>query len=365
MKDFDTNSELIAKFLAGESTLAEKEELFAWTKKDQANQQFFEEMEQVWNMTDGADISPFEADLDTAWNNINGSTIGNRELGVSSRLSSQTSAKIIPLSKRVMRWSIAAAILLFAGFGLWWMMQPPPAPMLVEFRTLENEKEEITLPDGSKVWLNENSKLAYFENFKPRNIDLTGEAFFDVQRMEENPFIISSGKATTTVLGTSFNVRAYPQEEKIEVTVETGTVALAIKKKVAASEAIGEEPKDALDKTIEESIELKAGTSGVVHKKEEKVEKVEEKIQNAIAWKTLKLDFEDTPMEEVVFVLKRYFGTDIKVVNKAIAKCPYTATFDQPDLEGILSIIGASVGFEAEKEGNVYVLKGGGCLPEN
>ncbi len=346
VKDFDKFSELIAKFLAGESSLAEKEELFAWTSKDKANHQFFEEMEQIWNMTNGADTSPFEADLNAAWNNIDKATTQpSNHLTIQS--SNHSSAKIIPLSKRIVRWSIAAAIILSAGFGLWWIMQPPPVPMLVEVQTLEDEKKEIMLPDSSKVWLNENSKLTYLENFTERNVDLQGEAFFEVERMEKSPFTISSGEATTTVLGTSFNVRAYPQEEKIEVTVETGKVALAIAKKASAP------------------VELPAGTSGIVYKNEEKVVQVEEKIQNAVAWKTLKLDFDDDPMEDVVRVLKRYFGTDIKIADEVINKCPYTSTFDQPDLEGILNIMGASVGFEAKKEGDVYVLEGDGCQQEN
>lgn len=355
VKDFDKYSELIAKFLAGETSLDEKEALFNWTSEDESNRQFYEEMEQVWNMTEDADAAPFDTDMESAWANIDNGTSSSTSQqpsrpGNQPPLSTElktSPAKIIPLSKRVQRWSIAAAILLLAAFGLWWTAQTPSTPLLVEIQTLQGEKKEIKLPDGSTVLLNENSKLAYTEDFAVRNIDLEGEAFFNVEPMKESPFTISSGEATTRVLGTSFNVRAYPTEENVEVTVETGTVALAVTKKASAL------------------VELPAGTSGIVYKKEERVERVEEKLNNALAWKTLKLDFDEAPMKDVITTLERYFGTEIKVTNAMIYECPYTSTFDQPDLASILDIIGASVGFEAAIEGDGYLLKGNGCQPNN
>ncbi|HFA49099.1 MAG TPA: DUF4974 domain-containing protein [Bacteroidetes bacterium] len=349
MKEFDKYSVLIGKFFAGEASLAEKEDLFAWTKKDPANRAFFEETEQVWKMVDGAETTPFEADMDSAWAKIDAAvdtpeygsqpTALQVENGTAGR-----SAKVVPLPKRMMRWSIAAAVLALLGLGLWWANRSAPQqPAFVEIQTLENEKKEITLPDSSHVWMNENSKIAYDQHFAKRKINLEGEAFFEVERMEESPFEIRSGEATTTVLGTSFNVRAYPKEEKIEVTVKTGKVALAVTKKEASA------------------VILPAGTSGIVYKKEKKVEKVEAKSANADAWKTLRLDFDETPMKEVVLTLERYFGKEIKVANKAMLNCPYTSTFDQPDLDGILSVIGGSLGFEAVEKNGGYIIEGGSC----
>ncbi|MEO1259713.1 MAG: FecR domain-containing protein [Bacteroidota bacterium] len=350
MKDFDQYSELIAKFLAGESSLDEKEALFAWTKEDQANHAFFEELEQVWHMTKGAESSPFEADLDDAWNRIEQSTVPSTQTAVLNdrpHPDLQPSAKVIPLSRKIMRWSIAAAIFFAAGFGLWWTMQAPAEPVLVQVQTSDNEKKVFVLPDQTKVWLNENSTLAYFEDFTKRNVELEGEAFFDVERMEESPFKISSGEAVTTVLGTSFNVRAYPKEERIEVTVEEGRVELAVAEETA------------------KRVELSEGTSGVVYKAEKKVEQVDEALNNAAAWKTAKLDFDDVLMRDVILTLERYFGTEIKVSNEMIYECYFSSPFDQPELEDILGIAGATIGFKFEKEGDAYLLVGDGCQPSN
>ena len=350
VKDFDQYSELIAKFLAGESSLEEKEALFAWTKEDPGNHAFYEELEQVWHMTKGADLSPFEADLEDAWHQIENSTVVSEQSAVANhptQLPSQPSGKIVPLPKRIMRWSIAAAVFFAAGFGIWWIMQQGTDPVLVEVQTSGNEKKEILLPDNTKVWLNENSTLAYFEDFTERNVELEGEAFFDVAHLKKSPFKIISGEAITTVLGTSFNVRAYPKEELIEVTVADGTVELA------------------LAKGIKERVELSKGTSGVVHKAEKKVEQVAEPLKNAAAWKTAKLDFDEDLMKDVITTLERYFGTEIEVSNEMIYECYFSSPFDQPDLEEILMVVGATIDIEFKKEGDTYLLIGNGCQPSN
>jgi transmembrane sensor len=86
---------------------------------------------------------------------------------------------------------------------------------------------KISLPDGSTVWLQPKTHLSYNQSDRVyRQVNLKGEAFFDVKRDEARPFLIYSGKMTTKVLGTSFNVKAYPETEKFEVSVVTGKVSV-------------------------------------------------------------------------------------------------------------------------------------------
>ncbi len=179
--------------------------MFAWTDASTDNQAHFEEWMQAWAMTEGAAVSPFDTDLGAAWAKIDMAT-SVAEVPVAER----PAAKIIHLSKIMRRWSVAAAVLLAIGAGLWWMSHPPVAqqPQFVEIHTLDNERKSITLPDSSEVWLNENSKLTYDPRFAQRHVTLEGEAFFEVERLVERPFEITSGDAVTTVLGTSFNVHA-------------------------------------------------------------------------------------------------------------------------------------------------------------
>jgi transmembrane sensor len=331
VKQHDRHTELIAKHLAAETTQREKEELFAWMNEDGANKKFFDEMTQVWEMSAGAAPRPYEADFEKAWAKIDDATAA-----------SPKSAKVVPLSKIMRRWRVAAAFLLALAAGLWWWNQPEPIH-LVEVRTLDNEKEEVTLPDGSHIWLNDHSTLTYDARFAKRNVTLDGEAFFEVERIETSPFRIFSGNVTTTVLGTSFNVRAYAAEKQVEVTVETGRVGLA--------------PVDAQ----KSSVVLAAGTSGIFDKTAREVRVAEEKMPNALAWKTRLLRFDDTLMKDIIETLERYFEVDISVSNDLIYECHYTVSFEQPGIEDVLSVLSGTFNLEITRNDGGYLLSGEGC----
>ncbi len=314
--------------------------MLAWADADPANQNDFEEWSAVWAMTETAAYSPLEADVAGAWAKVDAAISNGKTLE-----EMRPTAKIVHLSKNTKWWSVAAAVLLLVAAFAWWTKQTKlVVPQYVEIRTLPREKKQVTLPDSSHVWLNENSKLTYNSRFDKRHVNLEGEAFFEVERIEERPFEISTGDATTTVLGTSFNVRAYPVEERIEVTVKTGKVAFAETKKKG------------------NPILLTPGETGVFDKKEAKVEVAVHELENADAWKTQKLNFDDEKLAQVINTLERYFDVEIEAANPALLVCPYTSSFEQPDLESILTVIGTTIGFEftKTKEGQ-YVLSGKGC----
>ena len=251
--------DLIAKYLSGNIEPGEKQELLAWVDASDANRAYFDEMIQLWGISENYE-SHFEADLQTAWQSL------NRKLP-KAEADIENNGKVI----RFPMWlRVAASVVLLLGLGYWWYVNPAADPgRLVEIQTAEGETQNIILPDGSTVWLNENTTFSYMDKFEVRQVNLNGEAFFQVDRQEENPFIILSGEATTTVLGTSFNVRAYPDEPAVEVTVESGKVAL---KKNLPAEA--------------EEIILAAGESGVYDTQEKNVGGVEEKIITSDSWKT-------------------------------------------------------------------------------
>jgi transmembrane sensor len=350
LEHLDKYSALAAKYLAGQASPAEEQDLFAWTEANADHQTHFEEWTQVWAMTEGAASSPFKADLGAAWAKVDAAIAPQELTEGKQKATERPAAKIVHLSKIVRRWSVAAAVLLAVGAGFWWMNRQPEQPQLVEIQTLDNEKKAITLPDSSHVWLNENSSLVYDPRFAQRHVSLEGEAFFEVERLVERPFEITSGEAVTTVLGTSFNVRAYSAEDKIEVTVKTGKVALANTKKKNSP------------------VFLTPGETGVFEKTAQKLEVAIREQENADAWKTQKLSFDDEKLSQVVAALERYFDVGIEVSNPALLECPYTTTTafepqggEQLDLDAILTVIGTTIGFEFSKTDGRYLLSGKGC----
>jgi len=333
-------SELIAKYLSGDVTPDEKEELMAWVEASDVNRVFFEETIQLWSISDNYSID-FEADISEAWTVLEqklDTQKGSLTVGKNSNRDN-----LIPLWQKV---ASIAAIGLLALVAVYWVFQQPLSTdaNLQIVQTAAGEQREIILPDSSRVWLNENTLLSYDPAFAKRQVQLAGEAFFEVQRMENSPFEVISPSTKTVVLGTSFNVRAYPEEERIEVTVESGKVLLAEQTQAA-----------------KDSVLLEAGTSGIYRKLSKELVKSETKLDNAAAWKTRKLNFLDVPMREVIADLERYFNIDIQTPNESILSCPYTGDFSNPDLESVLTAVSFALDGSYEKRADIYVLQGQGC----
>ena len=95
----------------------------------------------------------------------------------------------------------------------------------------QGSRTHLTLPDGTMVWLNAGSRLSYGKNYNTatREVNLTGEAFFDVAHNTQKPFLIHTARIDVQVLGTSFNVKSYPTDRTTEATLIRGSIEVSIK----------------------------------------------------------------------------------------------------------------------------------------
>ncbi|MCB0663164.1 MAG: FecR domain-containing protein [Saprospiraceae bacterium] len=322
-------SMLIAAYLAGEITPVQEQALIVWRGASPANEAAFREMEMVWELE-----MPQEElqDWDT----------GNEwEAFLQQTKVTAPEGKVVKMTPKRNWWTlgIAASIVLVIAFFLW----PSSQVKMVEIASLQNEQKEVTLPDGSTVWLNENSSISYQEGFEKRDITLSGEAFFDVKRDTTAPFSIHTGDAVTTVLGTSFNVRAYPAEEKVEVTVATGKVSLA------------EGSKQVL---------LVPGNKGTFAKVTQSLSKEEKDTQHAMAWKTGVLDFKNESLEDITPVLERLYNMEVKFENPAVGKCRFSGVFENTQPSEIIDVIVYALSLEVHTSPdtpNQVILYGPGC----
>lgn len=336
-------TDLIAKYLSGNMTATERELLWAWVETAAENRHFFDQMVQLWGISGDSEETSYSADTTQAWSKLEQRLFGGAPIVALE--SPPSSTKMVRLSiKRA--WMAAAAVILLAiSVSIWLYQSPVSTNTPIVYETQAQERRMIELPDHTKVWLNENTRLSFNSAFTERIVTLEGEAFFDVAHLNGKPFTIISGAAETQVLGTSFNVRAYPTEEKVEVTVETGKVALKDKK------------------NTEKKVLLEAGKSGFFNKKTEEVKVVEQAITNADAWKTQQLDFNDTPIQEVVQSLERYFGIEMVIANESILNCKFTITqpFDSPSLPEVISGLEFMFDLQIEERDSIYIIRGEGC----
>ena len=200
---------------------------------------------------------------------------------------------------------------------------------------------KISLPDGSTAWLQPKTQLSYNQSDRVyRQVNLRGEAFFEVKRDETRPFLIYSGKMTTKVLGTSFNVKAYPETEKFEVSVVTGKVSVMNESEkevfvMPKQQVILETHSDIL--TINELPKDKT-----------------------FYWELASLTFDDTSMQDVVENIEHNFNVKIHL-NPKLKNCRLSGNFDQEHLSTILEIICKSIDAEYVMDGQEIYLKGEGC----
>lgn len=331
MADQNTNAEQIGKYLSGEASPAEVAELMAWVEQSQANKEFFDNMLQLWAIPEPQPAMP-PLNASKAWAAL--------ESAIDQRAPAPKNRGIISM-KMMLR---VAAVLLPLALALWWTLGRNDAPTEVLMaQTIAQERKTIILPDGSTVQLNENSALHYRQDADARYVTLSGEAFFEVQHLDGKPFIIESGEARTTVLGTSFNVRAYPNEERVEVSVSTGKVQV---------EAIAAPQQKAM---------LAAGEAVAVRKKDLRLAAAEEIANNATAWKNRQFRFDDTPVDEVVMTLERYFGLKIELSQPAIGACRFSGHYDNPQLEEVLEALSFAIDAQWEQRAEVISLSGNGC----
>jgi transmembrane sensor len=250
-------------------------------------------------------------------------------------------------------WKAAAAVaLIIVSTGLLLHLRNTrnhPEPVAsVEQIVPRGKITHLTLPDGTQVWLNADSKFTYPEKFSDdnREVYLVGEAFFDVKKDPAKPFRIHSENLTTTVLGTSFNVRAYHDDDVQEVAVITGKVSVIHDDKISSSQ----------------EIKLVPGEKALLTKQTGTLNKL--KFVNYgpyTSWKEGKLIFENTRVSEVVLSLERRFNIEIKLESESMRDCRVTASFDGLPVERIMYLLCYTLKEKYSVTKTGYLIHGQGC----
>lgn len=232
---------------------------------------------------------------------------------------------------------IFVALMLTAGYEL--IYNPSGSGKMLQISSAENVLNTFALPDGTLVSLNSDTKLFYPKRFtgETREVTIEGEAFFEVKPDVSKAFIIHAGKAQVKVLGTSFNVSAYPEKEVVEVIVETGKV-------------------EVLNKTNEAIQNLVPGEKGTLLTNNSLL-KTTNLDPNFLAWKTRKLTFKASSLAEVVRNLEKVYKVEIKLADEKLSTLKLTAQFNDYPLDFILKVIETTFNIEVKKEKGQYSLK--------
>ncbi|WP_170110162.1 FecR domain-containing protein [Flavilitoribacter nigricans] len=327
---------MIHKHLRNELSEADQLVLQNWLDQDPEHRRALEDIERTWDL--GARyLATYSPDVEG----------GLTKLQARIRQDKQSRLTVVSSKKRFnfsFTTAIAAALLFLVAALVVWNFWFTPAEMLI-VTTGPGEQKTIPLADGSTVILNENSQLNYPSFFRSdRAVELSGEAYFEINRDEDHTFTIQTSRTKTEVLGTSFNLRAYHNENFTEVEVVKGLVRLA--------DTAGKSP-----------MELNQGSRGTYQHDLGTILSDKPKTLNASYWRERRLRFKGHQLDEAIKEINSRLGMNIQIQNQQISQCSLTlnVALDHPDT--IVAVIADifSATWAKSTDGN-YQISGGDCI---
>ena len=209
------------------------------------------------------------------------------------------------------------------------------ASKFLEVKTGKGEKLNHTLPDGTVVQLNAQSSLKYPEHFSgsSRVLDFSGEGFFVVAKDANRPFIIHTAQTITRVLGTSFNLKAYPEEQETAIVVTEGKVSFS-------------------DQGMKQSVLVNPDQCGTYTAGKSLVSSNVYAAKYA-AWKEGKLVFDNEKLSAVALKMERWFNVKVIIERPGLKEDRFSGKFDQPTLSGVMHSLSVAIQFKYKTEKNM------------
>jgi len=274
--------------------------------------------------------------------------------------------------KRITLFSFLAFLLLATGAIYFFTQKTNPVSVagqsISSVATKNGNRTKIVLPDGSQVWLNAGSNLDYNNasfNKELREVSLNGEAYFDVTKNTEKPFIIHTKKMDIKVVGTAFNVRSYSDEKFAEASLIRGSIEVTLKDRKDQKFTLKPNEKISIANDEPEQIVLKTGQKVAVKSNSKPIPRFVMEVLKAnpvnniipeIAWTQNKLYFEDESLEDIGPMIERWFGKNVVIQNESLKKVRYTGNFENETIEDVLSYLKLSRPFNFKFENDTVII---------
>ena len=318
-----TKVEIICGFLSGSSTEDEML-LFNELMKQEENNLLFEQIKKIWN--ESPNVKNYkEYDTKRAFYELSKRIEANknhRKRFIISTIS-----------------GIAAGILLLIGLLGLIKLQEDDFQKTTLFKTEAGNRSELTLPDGTKVWLNSRTELSYEPDFgkSNRNISISGEAYFDVTRSNK-PFIVDVKDLKIQVYGTKFNISAYSDDNFIQTSLESGQISI---KKEGQKELI-----------------VKPGQLIVYERNTSTFHAGMVDTENYSSWRHNKMYLNNEPIAKLAKKLERKYNVKILFVPESLGEnIHYSGIFTNENIIEVLDAISIASGLKYSKNDNMYSIK--------
>lgn len=246
------------------------------------------------------------------------------------------------------KWAIAAsiALTLCVGIGVYVATGSGLFTSYITIQTGEGEKTRVNFPDGSQVWLNDNTILRYPEHFnRHKKVYLEGEAYFNLSGKQNKPFTIVAKNTLSTVTQSAFNIRARKNDNKVEVTITEGSVDIS-------------EQHGLLNFSSLPVITPTEGQKATIIGQRRLASLEDNKDWNYLAWKTGNIVFENTPLTDAATTIENSFGVFIRIESNTLGYLPITYLSRHENADDVLTGIAAKYGLTVTKTAeNQYIIK--------
>ena len=335
---------LLARYVSGTCSPEEARRVEAWVRADPSREQWIEELRGIWDaaeeppQTGGASV-----DVEAGWQQVRAEMKTDAPDGTETEADrgpappSPSRTRKRPVRRRETGWrggAMAVLLLLVGGLGIvLWAGGSEEAASDSAYRTVTTEpgeRSQLQLADGSTVRVNVDSEIRLPSPFQPdrRVVQLTGEAYFDVEPDPDRPFIVRTETASVRVRGTAFNVRGYPDEDEVVVAVTEGGVSV----------------RPQHDEREPAGVELESGEVGRTATADRTVQVRSSGLDAHTGWTEGRLVFENAPLPEVARRLERWYDLEVHVRDPALRSLRLTASLKSQSVENVLDVITASLG---------------------
>ena len=321
--------ELLHRLIAGTTTEEENRQLMEWFRQCASKEEFFMLFETAWKE------SPDEMPRD----------VQERMYRRLSRELDEKKTKTILLRSRF-SWKVwpqiaVACIIIVLGLVNYRMNDKQKQLSTQNFTVLaeKGQRAFITLPDSTKVWLNSDTKISYPADYglKERNVTLVGEAYFEVAKNPDKRFIVEAKGMQVEALGTSFNVNAYQNDNKIIASLFSGSVRVSYDRHVAILKP-------------HESVKVELLNRSFSRYKDES-------MQNIALWRKNEITFDGESLEEITHIMSRLYNTTICIEDESLKKVCYIGTIRNNNLENFIDIINLTTPVVYENKGDTVFLR--------
>ncbi|KIO78679.1 hypothetical protein TH53_01930 [Pedobacter lusitanus] len=324
----EITGEIIRRYHLGQCTAAETKAVESWLESEDAEVSYPEDFDKINYQQQ-------------SWEKIS----MRYGLGLNEESISAPAEKKNTRSLRLFWQAVACiAVVMFLGLSYRFLSSDRKTLPALSYQTIKarkGEKKYAMLSDGTQVWLNSESSLSFPTQFAgdKRSISFTGEAYFRVAKNPNKRFIINSPRTRTEVLGTRFDLRDYPEEDKSELVVEEGRVSFS------GAKYSGE-------------LILTASQKGIFNAGDNPGLK-QSTVQNSkkyMDWKENRLVLEDLNLEQIRLILERWYNIKLVIKDKNLEQERYTGSFNNPNIHEVLQSICFAIKSQYHQQNETFTI---------